>query len=145
MILTKYKWKTVWSIWTMSSSFPRPWRTISNTWTKYFRASPRRVTLKIAKCKFFTTTVEYLGHIIRPGKLEVDQTNTKSLREAKPPTTRTQIRSFLDLVNVYRRFIDRFSKKAGPLSELLKKDSLEKFTLNVVQRLFVVHTCARPT
>ena len=30
---------TVWYIWTMLSSFSRPRRNISNTWTRYFHAS----------------------------------------------------------------------------------------------------------
>jgi len=63
----------------------------------------------------------------------MDQANTKSLREAKPQTTWTQLRSFLGLLNVYRRFIDMFSKKAGPLNELLKKDPPENFVLNKEQ------------
>ena len=47
--------------------------------------SAAAVTLKIKKCKFFTSTVEYLGHIIKPDQLEIDRTNTQSLREAEPP------------------------------------------------------------
>ena len=47
------------------------------------------ITLKIKKCRFFSEEVEYLGHIIKPGHLEIDKTNTASLREAKPPTTKT--------------------------------------------------------
>ena len=88
------------------------------------------VTLKINKCKFFSDSVEYLGHVIRPGKLEVDGANTKSLRDARPPTTKTEIRSFLGLCNVYRRFIQNFARKAHQLNDLLKKGSREKFELN---------------
>lgn len=88
------------------------------------------LTLNISKCKLFTTTIEYLGYVIRPGKFEIDKANTKSLREALPPTIRTQPRSFLGLVNVYQRFIEKFSTKAGPLNELLRRDSPEKFQLN---------------
>ena len=91
------------------------------------------VTLKIKKCKFFTSTVEYLGHIIKPGQLEIDRTNTQSLREAEPPTNKSELRSFLGLANVYRRFIDKFAIIAEPLHELLKKNSPENFILNEEQ------------
>ena len=37
------------------------------------------------------------------------------------------------LCNIYRRFIDNFSKLAGPLNELLKKNKHEKFTLEKKQ------------
>ena len=91
------------------------------------------ITLKISKCTFFSDKIEYLGHIIKPGRLEVDQANTKSLRDARPPKTKSQLRSFLGLVNVYRRFIENFSKVAGPLNKLLKKGSPEKFELDEEQ------------
>ncbi len=38
------------------------------------------ITLKISKCTFFSDKIEYLGHIIKPGRLEIDQANTRSLR-----------------------------------------------------------------
>ena len=63
-------------------------------------------TLKIDKCHFFQKEVEYLGNMVKPGTLQIDKTNVKSLRQAKPPTNKTQVRSFLGLCNEYRRFID---------------------------------------
>ena len=37
------------------------------------------ITLKMKKCNFFSDKVEYLGHLIRLGRLEVDTVNTTSL------------------------------------------------------------------
>ncbi len=106
------------------------------------------VTLKVKKCKFFTTEVEYLGHIIKPGRLEVDGANTKSLKEALPPTSKTELRSFLGLCNVYRRFIKDFTKTAHPLNQLLKKNSPDKFQLDEEQvesfRQLVDAVCSPP-
>ena len=79
------------------------------------------VTLKIKKCRFFSDSVEYLGHIIRPGRLEVDNANTRSLRDAKPPTSKTEIRSFLGLCNVYRRFIPNFAKEGSPPERVIEE------------------------
>eukprot|EP00171_Calliarthron_tuberculosum_P022053 IDg22053t1 len=81
------------------------------------------ISLKIDKSELFTQKVKYLGHIVRPATIEVDQAATKSLREAKIPRTLTQLRSFLGFVNVYRRFISRSTKTAQPLYELLKDTS----------------------
>lgn len=40
------------------------------------------ISLKRNKCEFFHYTIRYLGHIIPPGKMEIDQVLTKWLREA---------------------------------------------------------------
>ena len=131
VILGKFKWKTclvyIDDIIIFSKSVDEHIHHVDEILSA-LRASG--VTLKIKKCRFFSDTVEYLGHVIKPGKLEVDSANTKSLRDAKPPTTKTEVRSFLGLCNVYRRFIKDFAKKAHPLNELLKKGAPEKFELN---------------
>ena len=79
------------------------------------------VTLKLAKCDFFTRTVKYLGHVIKPGTLEVDATATEALKGLQHPRNQTELRSFLGLFNVYRRFVPSYSRIAAPLSDLLKK------------------------
>ena len=84
------------------------------------------VTLKLDKCNFFTQKVKYLGHILRPGTLSVDQARVASLRKAQHPRTQTELRSFLGLCNVYRRFFRNFSHTAAPLNVLLTKGKPEK-------------------
>lgn len=88
------------------------------------------VTLKINKCHFFPHTFEYLGHRIKPGCFGISKINVSSLRDAQIPTNTTQLGSFLDLCNVYRRFIEYFAVFTHPLSKLLKKGSPESFTFD---------------
>ena len=45
-----------------------------------------------------------------------------SIRGIQPPTSVTQVRSFLGLLGYYRQFIKGFSKIAGPLNKLLEKN-----------------------
>lgn len=79
------------------------------------------VKLKLRKCEFFVERIRYLGHVVRPGTIEVDQARVEALRKVKHPTTQTQLRSFLGLCNVYRRFVPHYAKLAHPLNQLLKK------------------------
>ncbi|XP_071920646.1 uncharacterized mitochondrial protein AtMg00860-like [Coffea arabica] len=46
------------------------------------------------------------------------------MAEWKRPENPTEIRSFLVLAGYYRRFIKDFSKLAGPLTDLMKKNGL---------------------
>ena len=46
----------------------------------------------------------------------------KAIQEWKIPTSVSDMRSFLGLANYYRRFVEGFSQRATPLTELLKKD-----------------------
>jgi hypothetical protein len=46
----------------------------------------------------------------------------------KPPTNISEIRSFLDLAGYYRRFIQDFSKLAKPMTRVLEKGKVFKWT-----------------
>ena len=82
------------------------------------------LSLKLRKCRFFSEMVDYLGHVIRPGRLGVAERNTEALRHAAPPRTQTELRSFLGLCNVYRRFVPKFPAIAAPLNAYLTKANL---------------------
>jgi hypothetical protein len=79
------------------------------------------LSLKLKNCHFFSSTVDYFGHVIRPGRLGVAEKSTVALKTAPLPRTQTKLRSFLGLSNVYRRFVPRFSAIAAPLKSLLNK------------------------
>lgn len=77
------------------------------------------VSLNFAKCTFFAKEIVYLGHDIKPGRLEIQKAHTKCLRDTNPPKTVTELRSFLGACNVFRRFIRGNSRIAAPLYNLL--------------------------
>ena len=79
------------------------------------------VKLKLRKCECFVEKIKYLGHVVRPGLLEVDAARTAALEQVRYPQTQTQLRSFLGLCNVHRRFVPHYAKIAHPLNQLLKK------------------------
>ena len=77
--------------------------------------------VKKEKCSFALGEVGLLGHRIRDGKLIMEGGKIKAIQEWDPPTKVPQLRSFLGLVNYYRRFINGYSARAAPLTDLLKK------------------------
>jgi len=79
------------------------------------------VPLKPSKCHLFQQEVEYLGHVVRPGQLLVNQKNIKSLAQALLPRTQTELKSFLGMCNVYRRFIKDDAHIGKPRTKLTSK------------------------
>jgi hypothetical protein len=79
------------------------------------------LSLKLAKCRIFNDFVDYLGYLIRPGRLGFAEKNKDALRGATLPRTQTELRSFLGLCNVYRRFVPRFAALAAPINIYLNK------------------------
>lgn len=61
--------------------------------------------VKKEKCSFAKQEVLFLGHKIRDGKLLMDESKVRAIKDWEPPTKVSELRSFLGLVNYYRRFI----------------------------------------
>jgi ribonuclease HI len=77
---------------------------------------------KLSKCEFWLEEVSFLGHVITKGGIVVDPGKVRDVLNWKPPTTVSEIRSFLGLAGYYRRFIEGFSKIVKSLTSLLEKD-----------------------
>jgi hypothetical protein len=77
---------------------------------------------KFSKCEFWLTQVAFLGHVMSIGGVSVDQGKVKDVLNWMPPTTASEIQSFLGLAGYYRRFIKDFSKIAKPMTKLLQKN-----------------------
>lgn len=80
------------------------------------RAAGLQVDIK--KSEFHVTRTKYLGYILTNKGLEVDPEKVDALRDWKPPTTVTAVKSFLGFTGFYRQFVPEYSRIAKPLLAL---------------------------
>lgn len=68
--------------------------------------------LKLEKCFFDVSEVEFLGMILCPGQLAMDPVKLKGIVNWLALTSPTGVRAFLGFANFYRWFIHQFSTQA---------------------------------
>jgi hypothetical protein len=83
-----------------------------------------KVNLKIhpKKCEFTITSLVYFGNRILPNGIMVRWAKVVTILEMLNPTDVHTLKSFIELCNYYRIYVQDFSTIAHPLYASLKKD-----------------------
>ena len=76
----------------------------------------------VDKCEFHVSETKYLGLIISVDGIKMDPAKVDAIKQWNSPTCVQEVRLFIGFRNFYRRFIKDFSKIAGTLNTLMKKD-----------------------
>ncbi|KAL6491502.1 hypothetical protein MHYP_G00018470 [Metynnis hypsauchen] len=76
--------------------------------------------LSPSKCKFFQTSVKYLGHVISAQGIQPDPDKVTAIKTWPCPQTVRELRSFLGFTGYYRRFVRDYARIVWPLNDLLK-------------------------
>ncbi|CAC5378547.1 unnamed protein product [Mytilus coruscus] len=66
--------------------------------------------------------VKYLGHVVSADGIKCDPEKINSVKNWPVPESVSDVRSFLGIASYYRKFIDKFSTIAFPLTQLTCKD-----------------------
>ena len=90
----------------------------------------RSTNLKLQpdKCEFLRQEITHLGQIRNKNGILPDLKEISVVKNFPIPKNIKNIKQFLGLAGYYRRFIEGFSKKSTPLTQLLKKDVPFKWT-----------------
>src|SRR3989337_1989222 len=61
--------------------------------------------IKLKKCKFCESNIEFLGHVVGRDRLKPDPGKIEKIKNLKEPTNLTTLRGVLGLFSYYRKFV----------------------------------------
>ena len=77
-----------------------------------------RLSLKLSKCEFSRSEIEFLGMIVGSGCIQMDPAKLSAIATWPLLKTVKAVQSFLGFCNVYCKFILGFSNIVAPLADL---------------------------
>ena len=78
--------------------------------------------VKRRKCKFMRTSVDYLGYRIDAAGLHPLEDKVEAIRGAPMPKAVTELKSYIELLSYYGKFLPNLSSTLYLLYQLLQKD-----------------------
>jgi len=75
--------------------------------------------VKLSKCEFGITSLNYLGYIVGGGELKIDPSKVEVIVNWPKPKSTIKVRSFLGVAQYWRNFIANFSLITAPLHVLI--------------------------
>ena len=78
--------------------------------------------VKLEKCKWKIKEVGFLGVVIGPEEIKMEEKKVKEVLDWPTPKEVKDIQKFLGLANYYCQFIKDFASIARPLHDMVKKD-----------------------
>jgi len=84
--------------------------------------------LKLEKCVWEATSIDYLGVILEKGMTHMNPTTISGIKDWPIPKTVTDVCSFLGFCNFYHAFIWGFTDIAQPLNQLTKEEQAWEWT-----------------
>ena len=84
------------------------------------RLEEHGIRIKLKKCRLKAVSVDYLGHRIDAQSIHALSEKVEAITKAPVPKNISELRSFLGLLNYYRKFLPNVATILKPLNELLQ-------------------------
>ncbi len=86
--------------------------------------------IKLKKCKFMKTKIDYLGYRVGNGEVEPADKNIDKLINMKQPSTPEEMESLLGLTGYYKKFIQGYGYITKPLRKYVENIRKDKKKIN---------------
>ena len=84
--------------------------------------------VSLEKCQFHVQKVSFLGYVITPEGISMEENRVTTITEWPAPKSITEVQTFLGFANFYRRFIQAYSCVVLPITSLLRKSAKFEWT-----------------
>ena len=90
------------------------------------------ITLNSDKCVFSKSEVKFAGYVINGNGIKSDPDKVKAIKEMPAPTSVSDVRRFLGMVNQQAKFVPHLAEKTSSMRDLLNKKN--DFTWGIQQQ-----------
>lgn len=91
------------------------------------------LAINLAKCEFGKSEINFLGHLVTPKGIKPLPERVEAVQQCKLPTMAHELKSFLAIVNFYRRFLPHAIDSQLPLLKMIpgnRKNDRTQLTWN---------------
>lgn len=86
-------------------------------------AAAHGLAVKWKKCKFLQSSVCFLGHFVKDGKISPSPEKINAVTKFSVPKNVKAVQAFLGLTGFFRKFVKNYAHIARPLTNLLRNDA----------------------
>ncbi|XP_069599266.1 uncharacterized protein [Ranitomeya imitator] len=92
------------------------------------RLRQNHLYIKLEKCKFHQTEIQFLGYVMSSRGICMDESKTQAIKNWPVPKNVKEVQRFIGFANFYRHFIRNFSEVVSPITQLTRKRSTFSWT-----------------